>query len=187
MRAEALPRRDVPRSVLRMAFPVAWTVGALLATAIVVTVANASGAAPAAGPGACTLLDDDRARLACFDALFPRGAPPAVTGTAAPAATPLATPESVFGVNDDVRRARGEILAADAMPAMIESTVARLDRLEPGRNRITLANGQVWEQLEPSSRFRPRTGETVTVRQASLGSYLMHASRGSAVRARRLR
>jgi hypothetical protein len=170
-----------------MAFPVAWTVGALLATAIVITVANAADATPAVGPATCTRLDDDRARLACLDALFPRGGPPAVTGTAPPASASFPTAESVFGVNDDVRRARGETLAADAIPAMIESTVARLDPLAPGRNRSTLANGQVWEQLEPSSRFRPRTGETVNVRQASLGSYLMHASRGSAVRARRLR
>jgi hypothetical protein len=73
------------------------------------------------------------------------------------------------------------------MPEQIESTVTRLDPLEPGRSRITLANGQVWEQVEPSTRFQPRTGEPVTVRQASLGSYLMRASRGAAVRARRLR
>lgn len=183
MTTESLPRRDVPRSVLRLAFPVAWTVGALLATAIVVTVANAAGAAPAAAAAdaaACTRLDDDRSRLACFDALFPRGSAPVAVREAA-------APESVFGVNDSVRRARGETLATDGMPEMIESTVARLDPLEPGRSRITLANGQVWEQVEPSMRFQPRTGETVTVRQASLGSYLMRASRGAAVRARRLR
>ena len=96
-------------------------------------------------------------------------------------------PEASFGVNDKVRRARGEQLEADAMPEQIESTVTRLDPLEPGRSRITLANGQVWEQVEPSTRFQPRTGEPVTVRQASLGSYLMRASRGAAVRARRLR
>jgi hypothetical protein len=179
----SLPRRDVARSVMRLAFPVAWTVGALLATAIVVTVASAAGAAPTAPENeaaACTRLDDDRSRLACFDALFPRASTPT-------AAREAPATESVFGVNDTVRRARGETLATDAMPEMIESTVARLDPLEPGRSRITLANGQVWEQVEPSTRFQPRTGEAVTVRKASLGSYLMRASRGAAVRARRLR
>jgi hypothetical protein len=178
--AESLPRRDVARPVLRLAFTVAWIVGALLAMAIVVTLANAAAAASpaAAEPGACTRLDDDRLRLACFDALFPRGGP---QGTA-PAA-----PEAAFGVNDAVRRARGEQPGTDAMPAKIESTVTRLDPLAPGRTRITLANGQVWEQVEPSARFQPRPGDTVTVRQASLGSYLMRARRGAAVRARRLR
>ena len=195
MTTESLPRRDVARPVLRVAFTVAWTIGALLATAIVATVASASAAA--AGSTACTQLDDDRARLACFDALFPRGGPPgapgpaatvaAATGGPAGATRAVPAPESTFGVNDDVRRARGEKLETDAMPDRIESTVARLDPLEPGRNRITLANGQVWEQTEPSTRFQPRTGEAVTVRQASLGSFLMRASRGAAVRARRLR
>jgi hypothetical protein len=190
---ESLPGRDVARSVLRLAFPIAWTVGSLLAMAIVFTVANAAAAVgvPVEEPTACTRLDDDRARLACFDALFPRGGRRAATSaipSAAPGAAPPATaPESMFGVNDNVRRARGETLATDAMPEMIESTVARLDPLEPGRNRITLANGQVWEQVEASTRFQPRAGEAVTVRQASLGSYLMRASRGAAVRARRLR
>jgi hypothetical protein len=177
--------------VLRLAFTVAWTVGALLAMAIIVTVANAAAAAPAPEPTACTRLDDDRARLACFDALFPRGGRPdasgAVTAAAAGAPPPAPAPEAAFGVNDNVRRARGETPATDAMPERIESTVTRLDPLEPGRIRITLANGQVWEQVEPSARFQPRAGEMVTVRQASLGSYLMRASRGAAVRARRLR
>lgn len=174
MTTESLPRRDLARPVLRVAFTLAWTIGALLVMAIVVTVASA--ASPADEPPArCSEMDDDRARLACFDALFPR------------APTPAAAPEAVFGINDTVRRARGERVAGDAAPQMIESTLAHLDPLEPGRNRITLANGQVWEQVEVSARFQPRAGEAITVRQASMGSFLMRGSRGVAVRARRLR
>ncbi len=187
MTAESLPRRDVARPVLRLAFTVAWSVGALLAMAIVFTAARA--ASPAADPARCTALDDDGARLACFDALFPRGGRVAAAGVPGEArgATPAAAPEAVFGENDSVRRARGERLESDLAPVSIESTLARLDPLEPGRARLTLANGQVWEQVEPSTRFQPRAGETITVRQAALGSYLMRGSHGAAVRARRLR
>ncbi len=174
MTTESLPRRDVARPVLRLAFTLAWTIGAALVMAIVITVASAASPSDDQ-PARCSQVDDDRARLACFDAMFPR------------AAAAAATPEAVFGVNDTVRRARGERIAADAAPPMIESTVARLDPLEPGRTRITLANGQVWEQVEASTRFQPRAGEAITVRQAAMGSFLMRGSRGVAVRARRLR
>ena len=181
MTAESLPRRDVARPVLRVAFTVAWTIGALLVTAVIATVSSA--ASTATDPARCSRLDDRAARLACFDALFPRSDPPA-TGASGVAA---AAPEAAFGINDSVRRARGETPAADAAPGKIESALARLDPIEPGRARLTLANGQVWEQVERSSRFQPRAGETITVSQASLGSFLMRGSRGAAVRARRLR
>ncbi len=187
MTTESLPRRDGARPVLRLAFTLAWSVGALLATAVVVTAASA--ASVATDPSRCATIDGDAARLACFDAAFPRGGPqsPPAANSNPPAAAAAPPPEAVFGVNDTVRRARGERPAAEAAPPSIESTLARLDTLESGRFRVTLANGQVWEQVEPSLRFQPRTGETITVRQAALGSYLMRATRGAAVRARRLR
>ncbi len=52
---------------------------------------------------------------------------------------------------------------------------------------VTLANGQVWEQVEAVPSFQPRAGDPITVRQASLGSYLLRGRVGAPVRARRVR
>jgi hypothetical protein len=48
MTTESLPRRDLARHALRVAFTVAWIIGALLTLAIAVTVASAAGQAPQA-------------------------------------------------------------------------------------------------------------------------------------------
>lgn len=186
MTSESLPRHDLARPVLRVAFTLAWTVGALLTMTVIVGLANA--AAQSRDPAECSRLDDEGARLACFDALFPRARERAAAVQAeADSTTRPAAPEAAFGVNDTVLRARGDRVAADAAPESITSPLARLDPLEPGRARLTLANGQVWEQVEASSRFQPRKGETITVRQAALGSFLMSGRSGAAVRARRVR
>lgn len=195
MTSDALPSRDIARPALRVAFTLAWLIGALLVAALVVTVANAAGDPPLAGhPSECSRLDADAARLACYDRHFPRataGAPPAAPAPAVPvsgaAASTAAEREALFGLDETVRRNRGERPASADVPQRIESAVTRLDALEPGRQRVTLANGQVWEQVELASGFQPRVGETVSVRQASLNSYLMRARTGGAVRARRLR
>jgi len=42
---ESLPRRDLARPVLRLAFTLAWTIGVLLVMTIVVTVASAASPA----------------------------------------------------------------------------------------------------------------------------------------------
>lgn len=195
MTSDALPSRDIARPVLRVAFTLAWLLGALLAAALVVTVANAAGdTASAASPADCSSIDDAAARLACFDGHFPRPRSAREATSAAPAVAAATTtgdaavgPEAAFGLDDTVRRNRGERPAAPQAPRQIESTVSRLEPREPGRHRITLANGQVWEQTEVSAGFQPRVGEAVSVRQAALNSFLMRGRSGSAVRARRLR
>ena len=96
-------------------------------------------------------------------------------------------PEHLFGLNDEVRRARGERLESDAAPAQIQSALAGLEPLGPGRLRLTLANGQVWDQVEAVPSFQPRAGDPITVRQASLGSFLLRGRVGAPVRARRVR
>jgi len=77
---ESLPRRDVARPVLRLAFAVAWAVGALIVLAIVVSVASA--ASSDSDPARCSRLDDAAARLACVHALSPRDGQPAAADAA---------------------------------------------------------------------------------------------------------
>lgn len=52
---------------------------------------------------------------------------------------------------------------------------------------LTLDNGQQWVQVEPSRRQYFFEGETITIKKASLGSFLATGPRsGTGIRVRRL-
>lgn len=152
-------------------------------------------AVAAGDPQACARMPDPAQRLACYDAIY-RGAPAASTAstpstastataaTAASDAGAAATPGE-FGVNDTVRRARGEPDARSSTPERIESTVRAVATLPAGLLRVTLENGQVWDQTEAASSFLPRPGRSLAIWRGAIGSFLMRADTGPAVRARR--
>jgi hypothetical protein len=52
---------------------------------------------------------------------------------------------------------------------------------------VTLADGQVWAQLDPDTRAKLKVGDTVTIRRAALGSYLLVTPSGMATRVKRLK
>ena len=52
---------------------------------------------------------------------------------------------------------------------------------------MTLADGQVWAQIDSDDRSRVKQGDTVTIRKGSLGSFLLLGPDRIAVRVRRLR
>jgi hypothetical protein len=56
-----------------------------------------------------------------------------------------------------------------------------------GRLLLTLENGQQWVQVESSSRQRFFEGDSITIRKASLGSFLASGPKsGTGVRVRRI-
>lgn len=68
----------------------------------------------------------------------------------------------------------------------IESTLTRAQQVGEGRWLFTLADGTAWRQIDSERvNFRNRPGETVRVRRASLGSYLLTTGGSRAVRVRR--
>ncbi len=65
-------------------------------------------------------------------------------------------------------------------------TVTDVQESATRRLIVTLENGQVWQQLD-DKRLHIKTGETVTIRKASLGSFLMEKNSGSrAIRVKRI-
>jgi hypothetical protein len=132
------------------------------AAAVILLGIQIGAAARAAEPHPCTRIADDRERLACYDRTF--GTP------AAPKPMPSAQPAP----------------AAEPQP---ETFTARVSAIE-WRNGVfvaTLDNGQVWVQSQRDSRVGVAAGQTVTVRPASFGSYLMSNGQGLAARVKRLR
>ena len=68
----------------------------------------------------------------------------------------------------------------------IETTLTRASQGADGRWTFVLADGGVWTQVDTDRvRITNRAGEPVTVRRASLGSYLLVVGHSGAVRVRR--
>jgi hypothetical protein len=166
-------------------------------------------AAHAAGPATqCVAIDDDRARLACYDEVSGRsaavrsnlpaaaaGAPVAAAAEAAPTAAaataPLARPPAPspgeatqnFGLSAE------KVLGPQGVPTEIKARVTAVQANEiTGRAVVTLDNGQVWQQVEATKApKRPRAGDEVMIRKAALDSYLMVTPERGSARVRRVR
>jgi hypothetical protein len=145
----------------------------------------------------CAQVQDSLQRLVCYDRLFPPGqvaAAPAVTAPAptvipAPVATPPpVTPAAGFGA-ESVRRT-GEQLQAEAPPRSLTAAVNGVREMRPNVYRMTLENGQVWDQMEMDITFSVQAGDTVQIERGRMGGYRMtRTNRGGSgwVRVNRLK
>jgi hypothetical protein len=102
----------------------------------------------------------------------------ATSGTSVPGAAAVGSPtptaavtnlntEANFGLN----RRQIEPQAQAQGPASIKSVVSEITENRQHHITVVLENGQTWAFIEPEPRLRP--GDTVTIKHASLGSFLM--------------
>ena len=112
----------------------------------------------------CRGLADAAARLACYDALpLPsRDVQPAPPRAPQPPARQ--TPEQ-FGLE-------GQVSARSELDAIESSIPGRFEGWQPN-SRIRLANGQVWQVTDGSSRNFSMNNPKVTVRRGALGSFFL--------------
>ncbi len=141
---------------------------------------SSDAAAPAVDPGAlahCAGITAADERLACYDSLGrPKSNPaPAATATsagakaaAAPAAAtaaPAPAPEAKpFGLTRHTP-------PAEEGPNQIQAKVTGVNTDRLGNVRVSLDNGQLWTFNAPDALLR--VGDAVTIKRASLGSFLM--------------
>ena len=140
----------------------------------------------------CHAIAAGEQKLACYEALALAAQSEATTAAeparqlksppSAPTVASAANPntEDNFGLN----RRQIEPRAAEG-PAAIKSAVSQMT--EDRRHNITvvLDNGQTWAFIEPEPRLRP--GDTVTIKRASLGSFLMLTPSRRSYRVERLK
>lgn len=163
-----------------------------LCVALVIATPLAAQANDTAGLAACRQVTEPAERLACYDRLADTASRTGAASSPTPArppepTRPVPTGTELFGkspaaVAESVARASGV-----ATPTSITSTVSALSVGPDNRVTLTLANGQAWRQVETETLYI-RTGDTVTIRRAALGSFLL-TSEGSrqSVRVKRLR
>ncbi|MBS0385673.1 MAG: hypothetical protein JSS00_10040 [Proteobacteria bacterium] len=71
--------------------------------------------------------------------------------------------------------------------AEISAHITRVAQDRSGRATFTLDNGQQWEQIDDENARNARSGGSVRVRRAMMGSFLMHVDAGGpALRVRRV-
>jgi len=95
---------------------------------------------------------------------------PAYASAPAPASTPAGSAASA----DDPRNfgfSPAHVHAAPQGPKSIRASVAAIRRNQVGTTYMTLDNGQTWMYIDEDGRLVP--GDTVTIKRASLGSFLM--------------
>jgi hypothetical protein len=139
----------------------------------------------------CSAIFDDGQRLACYDTAFGKPARPAVAVATAPALpqpvapAPAATPPRVV----PAAVASAPPVAAPAQPAKAKDApfpakVVAVGQLSNDRFAVTLDNGQLWMQIERDVGAEVRVGDTVTLRPAMLGSWILETRVGIRTRVR---
>lgn len=118
---------------------------------------------------ACKNIADDQERLECYDRAMEKrhGIQQAVR-----------MDDSLFGRDERTTAdALSEKLGIEEVES-ISATIDTVSRSPRGKIVITLSNKQVWRQID-STRLPLHEGDSVTVRSASFGSYLLEKAAGS--------
>jgi hypothetical protein len=169
---------------------------------LLAVLAPLAAAAEGPTPESCAQINDDAARLACYDGLAHR-APAAAAQPAAPVqpaapaqpaapeqpAAPAATPEARFGAETLNQPPPGTEPPKDV--SKIEAHIAGpMNGWKPG-TIFTLTNGQEWKVTGDDSAYYPDPvdGPAVVIRRGFFtGSYFMEiAGTGRKVKVRRVR
>lgn len=163
----------------------------LVLTALSATAADAADPAPAAiqALGACRVIVEPQARLACFDR------------EAASLVQSVERQETVVLDKQEVRRARRSLFGF-AMPALpgalggddkkdtpeftqLETPIVTVRSTGYGRFRFTVEEGALWETTEGINAF-PKVGEKVLIKKGLMGSYFIKFDGARSVKGRRV-
>ena len=130
---------------------------------------------------ACRPIPDARARAACYDAALDK-----LQQSVAERSVVVMDREQVkagFGFGGAKPLARSP--AAKAMPEQvneIDSTIAAVVNYGYDNWGIRLATGALWRTTDSALPFPPKVGQTVKVKRASLGGYVMLLGANKSVR-----
>jgi hypothetical protein len=60
----------------------------------------------------------------------------------------------------------------------LELQVERIAGRADGGATFIMSNGQIWSQVDPQRVYNVRVGDTVTIRRAAMGSFMLIGTRG---------
>lgn len=165
----------------------------IYALTLAAVAAPATSTTPAPLLGAvlvCRTEASDAARLRCFDAAA------AALGAASDAG------KVVIVDREDIRRTRrslfgfnlptlpffgGDESQSDDEPDIVDATVKSARALGYDKWAFELDNGAIWQTTEPGRNTQPSAGQSVRIKKASMGSYMVSFRNARSVRAMRVR
>ncbi len=136
----------------------------------------------------CAEVQEDAARLACYDEAVGRLRQAETEGqiVALDRARVATLRRESFGFSlPNFARMIPNLGARADEVERVEMQVDRIFGHADGRHSFVMTNGQTWTQVVSESASNVRPGDTVTIRQAALGSFMMSPQRGAAHRVRR--
>jgi len=132
----------------------------------------------------CSAIFDDSQRLACYDSLFGKPVRPGAAQLPAPAVV-TADPTPPAAAPRVAAPPPAKAPAPAPAPAQpVTGRITAVSRLANDRFAITLDNGQVWTQLERDLSAEVSAGDTVQIRPAMLGSWMLETRGGVKTRVR---
>ncbi|HEY0112545.1 MAG TPA: hypothetical protein VGB59_05265 [Allosphingosinicella sp.] len=138
---------------------------------------------------ACQAEQSEQRRLACYDAAADKLASATRTGAIVVLDKEelRKTRRSFFGFSlPSVSLFRGD--APGDEPNQLEAKVQSAQVADYGHWRVVLDNGAVWQTTEVERRLPlPKPGQSVTIRKAALGSYMLSVNGRRGIRAMRVR
>jgi len=142
-------------------------------------------AAPAVPQAPCASINDDVQRLACYDKQAGRGAAPAAAVPQTPTPPSAIAPASSLPAPQAFGLYSAEHPKAPPAKGKLEARVIALGASGDGRPTVTLEGGAVWELRDEEDPLLA-VGDTVLIRRAALGSFLMDTPTKRTHRVRRL-
>ena len=123
----------------------------------------------------CAGESDVMLRLSCYDRKVAEFRNKLVSTPAAIAAAPVRAKNSIdnFGF--------------DAPMDEMTSNVSRIRERPYGELIIYLENGQIWEQKHRDSRFRLKSGESVTISKSAVAGYRLSGNSNNSIQVERLK
>ena len=133
---------------------------------------------------ACTRLDDDAARLSCYDAAM--GMRKAAPGAAKPQSAPPSNAVRTDAQGKFGEDGRFHTESKPSLPKNLTVQVREVAILPAGLYRLTLDNGQVWNTTQADSALAFKANEAVTISRRVFGGYeISLAGRNTSVSATR--
>ena len=170
-----------------------------IAATVLIVVAGPAAAQLPAEMMTCVAIPRDADRLACFDAAVAKVSPQAratadaravetarINAAEAAAATAVAKTKAdadavakaeAFGGEAVAARGKDRFAPPEGQLQEIETGVTEVLTNASGLGVFLLENGQLWRQVDTSSRPNVRVGDRVTVTRAPLGGYRLNFAR----------
>jgi hypothetical protein len=134
----------------------------------------------------CARQQDSTARLACFDQQIAARRAANSASAAAPAKPVPSTPESTVGLDaQQLHKLHPD--SVNAVPVIVEAKVVAVIARRPLISAFELDNGQVWEQTESVDGLWIKPRETVTIREGTMGGFLLKSADGHVARVKRVK